>query len=230
MFQKPHRATSNSTLTRYNTWLARQSELSGASRSKNWAKVCTSRTFYFPRFYYCSAGSYNKIFALDFDNGVKAIARLPTALAGIPFFTTASEVATLEFVREVLGVRAPRVFAWSANASANPVGAEYIIMEKMSGVESHHRWTRIAKGPEVFPLLDGVFDIERSFEPAPFSQIGSLYFRDDVRADLRDRPLFLPASLPEDNPELRRRLEAAKNKYCIGPIADRNGGGRSEHK
>ena len=169
----------------------------------------------------CSTGSYNKIFALNFDNGVEAIARLPTALAGVPFFTTASEVATLEFVREVLGVRAPRVFAWSANASANPVGAEYIIMEKMSGVESHHRWTHIAKAPEVFPLLNGVFDIERSFERAPFSQIGSLYFKDDVRVELRDRPLFHPSSLPEDDPELRGRLEAAKTKYCIGPIADR---------
>ena len=127
----------------------------------------------------------------------------------------------MEFVREVLGIRAPRVFAWSADATANFVGTEYIIMEKMSGVESHHRWTHIAKAPEVFPLLDGVFDIERSFESAPFSQIGSLYFRDDVRADLRDRPLFRPGSLPEHDIELHRRLDAAKDKYRVGPIADR---------
>ena len=127
----------------------------------------------------------------------------------------------LEFVREVLGIRAPRVFAWSADATANTVGTEYIIMEKMSGIESHHRWMHIAKAPEVFPLLDGVFDIEHSFEGAPFSQIGSLYFRDDVRADLRDRPLFRPGSLPENDAELHRRLDLAKDKYRIGPIADR---------
>jgi hypothetical protein len=169
----------------------------------------------------CSIGSYNKVFALNFDNGVEAIARLPTALAGAPFFTTASEVATMEFVREVLGICAPRVFAWSANATANTVGTEYIIMERMSGVESHHRWAQIAKAPEVFPLLDGVFGIERNFERPPFSQIGSLYFRDDVRADLRDRPLFRPGSLAGGDPELLRKLEAAKDKYRIGPIADR---------
>ena len=169
----------------------------------------------------CFIGSYNKVFALKFDNGVEAIARIPTALAGAPFFATASEVATLTFAREVLGIPAPRVFAWSANATANPVGTEYIIMEKMSGVESLHRWTHIAKGPEVFPLLNGVFDIERSFEGAPFSQIGSLYFKDDVRADLRDRPLFRPGSLPECDTELHRRLDAAKDKYRVGPIADR---------
>ena len=87
-------------------------------------------------------GSYNKLFTLNFDDGEEAIACIPTALAGDPF-TTASEVATLEFVREVLGIRAPRVFAWSADATANPVGTEYIIMEKMSDVESHNRWTHI---------------------------------------------------------------------------------------
>ena len=220
MHQKPHRAMSNSTLTRYNVWVVRQLELNGASCSRNWTKVCKSRSLYSPHLTW-STGSHNKAFALNFDNGVEAIARLPTALAGVPFFTTASEVATLEFVREVLGVRAPRVFAWSANASANPVGAEYIITEKMPGIESYHRWGHIAKASEVFPLLDGVFDIERNFERVPFSQIGSLYFKDDVRADLRDRPLFHPGSLSGDDPELSRKLEAAKTKYRIGPIADR---------
>jgi len=77
----------------------------------------------------------------------------------------------MEFVREVLGICAPRVFAWSANATANTVGTEYIIMERMSGVESHHRWAQIAKAPEVFPLLDGVFGIERNFERPPFSPV-----------------------------------------------------------
>ncbi|KAF8514101.1 kinase-like domain-containing protein [Hysterangium stoloniferum] len=166
-------------------------------------------------------GSYNKVFALNFDNGMEAIVRFPTALAGAPFFTTASEVATLEFVREVLGIHAPRVFAWNADATAGSVGAEYIIMEKLSGVESHNRWLHIAKAPQVSPLLNGVFDIECKFECAPFSQIGSLYFRDDVPADLRDRPLFRPDSLPSHNPELLRKLDAAKEKYRIGPIADR---------
>lgn len=167
-----------------------------------------------------SIGSYNKVFVLNFDNGMEAIVRFPTSLAGAPFFTTASEVATLEFVRDFLDIPAPRVFAWNADATTNSVGAEYIVMEKLSGVESIHRWTRIAKAAQVFPLLNGVFDIERRFECAPFSQIGSLYFKDDVRADLRDRPLFAD-SLTGDDPALLGKLNAAKDKYRIGPIADR---------
>ncbi|KAF8501870.1 hypothetical protein BU17DRAFT_30382, partial [Hysterangium stoloniferum] len=63
--------------------------------------------------------------------------------------------------------------------------------------------------------------LSNKFECAPFSQTGSLYFRDDVPVDLRDRPLFRPDFLPGHNPELLRKLDAAKEKYRIGPIADR---------
>ncbi|KAF8479442.1 hypothetical protein JB92DRAFT_2767640, partial [Gautieria morchelliformis] len=83
-------------------------------------------------------GCYNKVFSLNFDNRVEVIARLPTALAGAPFITMASEVATIEFVREVLCIYAPHIFAWSANATANPVGAEYIDRYHLPGMMVHH--------------------------------------------------------------------------------------------
>ncbi|KAF8501866.1 hypothetical protein BU17DRAFT_5782, partial [Hysterangium stoloniferum] len=83
------------------------------------------------------------VVVLNFDNGMEAILRFPTALAGTPFFTTTSEVATSEFVREALGIHAPHVFTWNADATAGSVGAKYIIMEKLSGVESHNRWLHI---------------------------------------------------------------------------------------
>lgn len=44
-------------------------------------------------------GSFNKIFRLTMDNGVVAIARIPHPIAGPRHYTTASEVATMEFVR-----------------------------------------------------------------------------------------------------------------------------------
>ena len=43
-------------------------------------------------------GSFNKIFRLVMDNGAVAIARVPNPNAGPPYFTTASEVATIDFV------------------------------------------------------------------------------------------------------------------------------------
>lgn len=43
-------------------------------------------------------GGYNKVFKLVMDNGSVAIARIPCPNAGPAFKTTASEVATMDFV------------------------------------------------------------------------------------------------------------------------------------
>lgn len=60
------------------------------------------------------------------DDGSEVIARFPTPIAGPPHYTTASEVATLKFLRNVLHVPVPEILAYSTNAT-NPVGAEYIL-------------------------------------------------------------------------------------------------------
>jgi len=44
-------------------------------------------------------GGYNKVFRLVMDNGSVAIARIPNPHAGPAYRTTASEVATMDFVR-----------------------------------------------------------------------------------------------------------------------------------
>ncbi|QSZ29034.1 hypothetical protein DSL72_003544 [Monilinia vaccinii-corymbosi] len=85
-------------------------------------------------------GMYNKAMLLTMDNGTQIVAKVPNPNAGIPHFTTASEVATMDFARNVLGTPIPRVFAWSSRAQENPVGAEYIIMEKVPGIELERVW------------------------------------------------------------------------------------------
>ena len=44
-------------------------------------------------------GGYNKVFRLVMDNDSIAIARIPNPNAGPAYMTTASEVATMDFVR-----------------------------------------------------------------------------------------------------------------------------------
>lgn len=44
-------------------------------------------------------GMYNKAFLLTMENGAQVVAKLPNPNVGYPHFTTASEVATMEFVR-----------------------------------------------------------------------------------------------------------------------------------
>ena len=43
-------------------------------------------------------------------------------------------------VRNVLGTPVLRVFGWSSTAQENPVGAEYVIMEKIPGIELQRVW------------------------------------------------------------------------------------------
>jgi hypothetical protein len=46
----------------------------------------------------CPDGMYNKSFVLTMDEGQEVIVKVPNPNAGIPYFTTASEVATMDFV------------------------------------------------------------------------------------------------------------------------------------
>lgn len=45
-----------------------------------------------------TGGMHNKAFLLTMDNGAQAVGKVPNPVAGLPHFTTASEVATIDFV------------------------------------------------------------------------------------------------------------------------------------
>jgi hypothetical protein len=47
-------------------------------------------------------GQHSKAFLLTMDNGAEVVAKVPNPIAGPSFYTTASEVATLHFVRFAL--------------------------------------------------------------------------------------------------------------------------------
>lgn len=56
-------------------------------------------------------GNYDNAFRVGMGEGRNVIARVPHHNAGPPLLTTASEVATMEFVRTVLNIPVPQVFA-----------------------------------------------------------------------------------------------------------------------
>ena len=76
--------------------------------------------------------SFNKIFNLKFYNYSELIAKIPYPLLIPRHLCTASEVATIDYERTLLGLPVPKVFGWSASAERTDVGAEYILMEKVS--------------------------------------------------------------------------------------------------
>lgn len=85
-----------------------------------------------------SEGGFNRVFQTRFKDGRCVIARLPYPSTTLEHYTVASEVATLDYLR-LHGIRTPEVYAWCATKE-NPVGSEYIIMEKLGGIPLGDVW------------------------------------------------------------------------------------------
>ncbi|RJE20836.1 Phosphotransferase enzyme family [Aspergillus sclerotialis] len=146
-------------------------------------------------------GGFNKVFLLSLDNTQEeVIARIPTPNAGPPRYTTASEVATLNFLRNVLGLPVPKVLAYSAT-SMNPVGAEYIIMEKVHGESLASRWLSLTT-KDVKDIMTQIAEFEQRLFLAQLPGYGSLYHKHDIEGESR---LDIPV----------------EGDFCIGPVAKR---------
>ncbi|OJI83858.1 hypothetical protein ASPTUDRAFT_190294 [Aspergillus tubingensis CBS 134.48] len=106
-------------------------------------------------------GMFNKAFLMSMDNGREVVAKVPNPNAGIPHLTTSSEVATMDFARNVLETPVPRVYTWNSHAQSHPVGAEFIIMEKANGVPLSHVWETL-KLPQKLQVLLAMIHIQAS--------------------------------------------------------------------
>jgi hypothetical protein len=124
-------------------------------------------------------------------------------------------VATLQFAREVLRLRVPRVITWSGakGDGINRVGANYIIMEEVQGVRLGQRWMQFEEGRDVLPIMNSLVNLEAQFETLRFSQIGSLYFKDDVAEHLQAIPLLSGNTDPT--------IQKLSERYRVGPLVDR---------
>ncbi|PSN60403.1 hypothetical protein BS50DRAFT_604702 [Corynespora cassiicola Philippines] len=75
-------------------------------------------------------GDFNRVFEVAMNDGSSIIARLPYHSTVPRRLAVASEVATMDFVRSH-SIPAPRILGYSIHE--NPVGSEYILMEKIQG-------------------------------------------------------------------------------------------------
>ncbi|KAI9672324.1 MAG: hypothetical protein M1817_003346 [Caeruleum heppii] len=144
------------------------------------------------------------------DDGREVIAKVPNPNAGSRHFTTASEVATMDFARKVLHIPAPKVHTWSSSASANTVNAEYIIMEKIPGVELENVWEELT-GRQRFEVVQQVVGFEASFASTRFSSFGSLYYAHDISK----------ASQREDLYVNEEGTEVPHSRFAVGPTTSR---------
>ncbi|KAI4764822.1 hypothetical protein E4T51_02233 [Aureobasidium sp. EXF-12344] len=128
-------------------------------------------------------GMFNRVLLLSMDNGKEVVAKIPNPNAGQPHLTTASEVATMKFVREVLGTPLPEVYAWSSRTEETLVGAKFILMEKMDGVELEHFLPKM-KIQDRLEVVKALAGYQRSWASVSSEQFGSLYFSDDIDASV----------------------------------------------
>ncbi|KAF9510646.1 hypothetical protein BS47DRAFT_58761 [Hydnum rufescens UP504] len=156
-----------------------------------------------------STFALNEAFLFTFDNNSEAIVRIPFHIIGPIHLVTASEVATMDFIRTVLKILAPRVLSWCSKANSTPVGSAFIIMEEMLGVSLRGRWFAPPGAREMVAMVQDVLSLEDRFFKARFASFGSLYDKHDVSPDLHDEKLC------SDDSETRE----GEDRFRIGPGA-----------
>ena len=65
-------------------------------------------------------GQYNKVFQLVMDNGAQVVAKIPNPNAGPAYYTTASEVATVDFVIYQIYCGFKRLISLASDCSGCP--------------------------------------------------------------------------------------------------------------
>ncbi|PYH76647.1 phosphotransferase enzyme family protein [Aspergillus uvarum CBS 121591] len=153
-------------------------------------------------------GMFNKAFLMSMDDGREVIAKVPNPNAGVPHFTTASEVATMDFARKILNTAAPRVHMWNSRAKTHPVGAEFIIMDKIEGVPLSQVWGTM-KLPQKLQVLLAMTRLQKQWLSVSFSHYGSLYYTEDVQP-LRGNHFVKDGKAVRDS------------KFAIGPATGRD--------
>jgi hypothetical protein len=155
-------------------------------------------------------GGSNKVFTASVRrgplSGQRVVVKIPDPVVPAQL-VTASEVATLEYLRTELDVPVPKVLAWSST-SDNPVGSEYIVMEEAAGDPLYLQWDTKLEVPQKIVVVEQLLSIQKRIlqHTAGFGGYGSLYFTEDALAlGLARHPVSTNAS----------------GRFCLGPLADR---------
>ena len=106
-------------------------------------------------------GSFHEIKVLRFTDGWSCIARLTRCKEHIAKAT--SEIATMEYVRARTTIPVPEVY-YSDLEPQNPVGAPYVLMERLPGKHLYYIWDKLStehKKCVVSQLAGVIFQLSR---------------------------------------------------------------------
>ncbi|GLB12524.1 hypothetical protein AtubIFM57258_010206 [Aspergillus tubingensis] len=159
-------------------------------------------------------GGFSKALLMRKENGSEVVAKIPCRIAGPAGLTTASEVGVLEYLRRNTTIPVPRVLSWSSDRS-NSVGAEYIVMEKATGVPLFRVWGDMTEF-EKLQLIQNLTKLEAQLSVIRFPAYGGLYLRDHPQSS---KPQCL---LLDDDVD-------RSQSFCIGTSPDRQFDVYSDH-
>nr|POE99346.1 altered inheritance of mitochondria protein 9, mitochondrial [Quercus suber] len=131
-------------------------------------------------------GGFNRILQATFNDSQEVLARLPFKIEAALYHSVASEAATLHFLR-LHGIPVPKVLDYSPVA-ANPVGTEFILLEKIKGTPLSEQWFSM-ETKVLAKVMKQIIDLEQKFMKISLPASGSLYFRSDLRSTERSVPL-----------------------------------------
>lgn len=152
---------------------------------------------------FLAEGALNKLYAISTsgDNVVESqlsyVFRVTIPVE--PFYKTASEVATLSYIRKHTSIPVPRVIAHSSTAD-NELGFEWILMEKIPGVSLKSTWREMDMETKERETRVVAQYVKQLHDRCSFDVIGNLYFRED----LLDRKVRA-SQIPDDG-------------FVIGPV------------
>ena len=142
---------------------------------------------------------FNRVFEVTMRDGFWTIARLPYPSTQPKFLATSGEVATMDLVRRH-GVPTPLAYKYCANAN-DPVGSEYMMMEKVAGRQLTDIWYELCDKERV-RILGAIVDQEAKLFNVPLPAYGSIYKTSD-----------LPKNIDY------AKLKADAVQFCVGPDA-----------
>ncbi len=143
-------------------------------------------------------GGFNRVFEIAMKDGTSVVARLPYPSTLPRRLAVASEVATMGFVR-AHGIPTPQVFGYATEE--NPVGSEYILMEKLPGQPIGDAWFQFSEEQRLQVLHD-IVKLELNLFRIPLPASGSIYYPQDL-----------------EQTAARISIPGLADQFCVGPYA-----------
>ncbi|KAK2857310.1 hypothetical protein FQN49_004829 [Arthroderma sp. PD_2] len=145
-------------------------------------------------------GGFNRVLQATFHDGYAVLARIPYNSMAPKHHAVASEAATLGLLHS-RGLPVPKVLGYSPD-NTNPVGVEYLLLEKITGQPLGDRWFTIGNKTRV-KIMKQIVEAETRFMSISLPASGSLYYRKDLAS--------------ETNIPLTE--QTASDEIVVGPIA-----------